>query len=95
MVSRAQLCLTGTVHVVHICDMKTLTLPEWMKACGLKDEDVGTLVGRTRTSISRLRRGLVTPDYDLMQRFREVSDGKVDFPTWAKIKKQSAAREAA
>ena len=69
--------------------METQTLPEWMDAVGLKDEDVGKLVDRTRTSISRIRRGIVMPDYDLMVRFREVSGGKVDFPTWGKLKKQS------
>jgi hypothetical protein len=64
------------------------TLPQWMDEASLKDEDVAAMVDRDRSSISRFRRGVTLPDYDLMLVFETISGGVVALSTWATLRQQ-------
>mgnify|MGYP002260339733 CR=1 FL=1 len=66
----AQMCLTCTVHVVHIFLMM---ISDWMQAQGLKDAQAAELFGCERSHFSKVRRGKVRPGTDLCLKVNEVT----------------------
>lgn len=63
------------MRVSHIVWMTTLS--EYMQRESLGDEDVARLVGRSRTRISRIRRGLENPSLELALDIERVTGGAV------------------
>jgi len=54
-----------------------MTLSDWMSHKGLDDASLGELVGRDRTRISRIRRGLSLPSFELFRELHKLSKGKL------------------
>ena len=57
--------------------MRAMNLGQWMHRQGLTDGEVGVLIGRSASTINRLRRGVTRPDWPTMIRLREATDGRV------------------
>ena len=51
-------------------------LSDFMAAQGLSDEQVGSAIGRTRATISRIRRRKMRPDWSTITALREFSGGQ-------------------
>jgi DNA-binding XRE family transcriptional regulator len=66
--------LRRVVQRVYIWQMK---LSDWMTTQGLDDEQLGNLVQADRVTISRIRRGLNRPSWDLAGRIKKASNGAV------------------
>jgi DNA-binding XRE family transcriptional regulator len=54
-----------------------MKLDMWMASRGLTDDDVASLVKVDRTTISRLRRGLTKPSWELAAKLKGASKGAV------------------
>jgi len=54
-----------------------MKLSDWMAAKELDDEKLGHLVRADRVTISRIRRGLNRPSWDLAGRLKKISGGAV------------------
>jgi DNA-binding XRE family transcriptional regulator len=54
-----------------------MKLSDWMTAQGLDDEQLGNLVQADRVTISRIRRGLNRPSWELAGRIKKASSGAV------------------
>lgn len=69
-------------------------LSAYMKLKNLGDEDVAAAVGRSRVSISRYRRKLERPSWDVVDRFIEWSEGAITPLDWpAPVESQPEAAE--
>lgn len=69
-------------------------LADYMAEKGLTDEDVAQAIGRSRVSVSRYRRKLERPNWDVVDRFYEWSGGVISANDWpAPIESQSEAAE--
>lgn len=66
--------------------MAMTKLEEWMAENGLGDEELGRIVQVDRATISRIRRGLNKPSWDLAARIKVATSGAItadDFLTEA------------
>lgn len=54
-----------------------MNLSDYMTAENLTDEAMAIRIGRSRTTISRLRRGKVLPDWDTMRAILDATNGAV------------------
>lgn len=54
-----------------------MQLSAWMEAKGFDDEAVGRMVDADRVTISRIRRGVNRPSWELAAKFKAVSMGAV------------------
>lgn len=54
-----------------------MKLGDWMQARNLRDEEVAELVESDRSTISRVRRGVSRPSWDLAEKLAAVTDGAV------------------
>lgn len=52
-------------------------LSDYMAAHGLSDEQVAELIQRTRPTVSRIRRRMVRPDWETIERLKTVTQGAV------------------
>lgn len=52
-------------------------LSDYMAEKNLKDADVAGGIGRSRATVSRIRRGKVRPDWETIQAIRSFTRGKV------------------
>lgn len=68
-----------------------MTLPEYMQAKGLKDHQAAELFGYDRSTVSKLRRGLLLPSYDQMLAIEASTDGAVTLRSWDRLR--SARRD--
>lgn len=71
-----------------------MTLAEYLKDTGLKQEDFAKLAGISQPHVSRLLKGRTWPQRALLERIREVTEGKVtadDFLTPERPGGQEAA----
>ena len=59
-----------------------MTLTEWMKSRKLRDAAVAALVGVHFATISKLRRGERMPSARLMNKFMQITDGRVRPNDW-------------
>jgi transcriptional regulator with XRE-family HTH domain len=67
-------------HVMPI--MRTMTLDEYAKQKSMTDEQLGALIGKDRSLVSKYRRGEVTPSLDVIATIEDVTNGKVRFRDW-------------
>lgn len=59
-----------------------MTLHEYMQAEGLKDHHAADMFGCDRATVSKMRRGVITPSYPMMLAIRDKTDGKVTLESW-------------
>jgi len=57
-------------------------LSDYMTRNKLTDDDVAEAIGRTRVSVSRYRRGLIRPSWDVIEAIRALTNNKVRFEDW-------------
>jgi transcriptional regulator with XRE-family HTH domain len=50
-------------------------LADYMADTGLSDEDVAKGIGRSRPTVSRIRRRLVRPDWQTIEKIKEFTQG--------------------
>ena len=68
-----------------------MTFDKWLELSQIDDTTAGTMLGRNRAHISKLRRGKVTPSYELMLAIRDASEGAVTLESWAGDRKLARA----
>lgn len=51
-------------------------LADYMADLGLSDEDVAKGINRSRPTVSRIRRRLVRPDWETIEKIKEFTGGK-------------------
>jgi transcriptional regulator with XRE-family HTH domain len=54
-----------------------MRLSDWMSATGLEDDSLARMVGSDRSTISRIRRGLNRPSWELVAKLTKLSGGAV------------------
>ena len=57
-------------------------LDTFMKDKGMGDAELAALIGKDRTLVNRLRRGLVRPTLDVAGQIETVTDGKITMQSW-------------
>ena len=57
--------------------LQRMNLHEWMIREGYLDQELASLVGSDRTTISRVRRGKVRPSWELIRKLKDASEGCV------------------
>ena len=60
-----------------------MTFAKWLELSSIDDAKAAQMFRRDRAHISKLRRGKVTPSYELMLSIRDASDGAVTLDSWA------------
>lgn len=66
-------------------------LSDFMAKHLLSDEQVATVIKRSRVSVSRYRRRLVRPDWDTIEAIRSFTGGKVKSEDWRIVESEQAA----
>lgn len=79
---RVQNGLTVIVRWVYIFDMH---LSDYMAARGLDDDAVAAALGRTRATVSRIRRRKVRPEWDTIELMKSWSDGAITADDFAQL----------
>ncbi|WP_090739594.1 helix-turn-helix domain-containing protein [Paracoccus tibetensis] len=59
-----------------------MTLGEYLRASGTRQEDFASRVGVTQATISRLVRGVASPSIDMAAAIKAATGGAVDFEAW-------------
>lgn len=59
-----------------------MTFAKWLELSNIDDAKAARMFARDRAHISKLRRGKVTPSYELMLLIRDKSDGAVTLDSW-------------
>ena len=54
-----------------------MQLSDYMDKCGLSDANMARLINRSRPTVSRLRRGVVRPDWTTLELIQWATDGQV------------------
>ena len=57
----------------------------YMRRNALSDDDFARIIGRSRATVSRIRRGKVRPDWDTIQRIRTATKGSVTANDFAEL----------
>lgn len=60
-------------------------LSDYMAANRLTDDDVASALGRTRVTVSRIRRRKVRPDWETIQKIKEFTNGEVTADDFASL----------
>lgn len=60
----------------------SITLATYMEREGIDDAAFATLIGKDRTTVSRLRRGLIRPSLELAADIEKVTGGCVPMGVW-------------
>jgi DNA-binding XRE family transcriptional regulator len=81
------------VHVLHFGRMSALAA--YMAREGLTDEALGRLVGRERSTITKLRLGQARPSLDLAVKIAALSKGDVPPTAYAESRRGKRAIAAA
>lgn len=68
------MCLTCTVYVVHVSEMTT-RLHQYLTERKLTNVEFGGMIGRTPSSVSRIRQGKVNPDWETLERIFDATGG--------------------
>jgi transcriptional regulator with XRE-family HTH domain len=63
-----------------------MTLPDYMTQFGMTDDRAAEIFGYDRTTISRLRRGILTPSYEKMMAIQDITHGAVTVESWSALK---------
>jgi hypothetical protein len=61
-----------------------MTFDKWLALTGTSDAKAARMFSRDRAHISKLRRGVVKPSYELMLVIHEKTDGAVTLESWAR-----------
>lgn len=61
----------------------------------IKDADFAPLIGRDRSMVSKLRRGIVRPTIDLADAIERATDGAVPMKAWVEPPAEPAPAEQA
>lgn len=67
-------------------------LDDYLKRHGIGDADFGVLIGRDRTMVSKLRRGLLRPTLEVAAAIETNTGGEVPMQSWVE---PAAEQEAA
>lgn len=62
-----------------------MTFEKWLELTQTDDAAAAALFKRDRAHISKIRRGKVTPSFDLMIVIRDKTEGAVPLDSWAPI----------
>lgn len=54
-----------------------MKLAHWMERERKSDDDMAAEISRSRTTVSRIRRELIRPDWETMERIFEATNGEV------------------
>ena len=54
-----------------------MQLADYMARRNLRDGEFARLIGRSRVTVNRIRRGLVRPGWDTIREIRAATDGEV------------------
>lgn len=65
-------------------------LSDYMTAKKLSDEDVAAAVGCARESVSRYRRKLMRPSWDMAEKIHNFSGGVVTANDWLELQTEAA-----
>lgn len=65
--------LDGHVRPMYIASM--VHLADYMADKGLSDEEVAAGISRSRPTVSRIRRRLVRPDWETIEKIKEFTHG--------------------
>ena len=65
-------------------------LDTYLKSRNLGDADFGQVIGRDRSYVSKLRRGLVTPSLELAGVIERLSMGEVPMQSWLADESEAA-----
>jgi transcriptional regulator with XRE-family HTH domain len=60
-------------------------LSDYMNAHKLTDDDVAAALGRTRSTVSRIRRRKMRPDWETIKKIQEFTGGQVTANDFVKI----------
>lgn len=63
----------------------TTALDAYLNRAGIKDADFAPLIGRDRSMVNKLRRGVVRPSLDLANRIEQATDGAVPMRSWVEV----------
>ena len=66
-------------------------LATYMQRKGIKDADVALLIGRDRSMVNKIRRGIIRPTLDLAVELDAKTKGGVPVKAWARPAEQAAA----
>jgi transcriptional regulator with XRE-family HTH domain len=66
-------------------------LADYMARNDLTDEEVAEAIGRSRVSVSRYRRGIMRPDWDVIQAIRKFTKNRVNEDDWRELAAERAA----
>lgn len=66
-------------------------LSDYMAAHQLSDETVAQQIGRTRATVSRIRRRKVRPDWDTLEILKQWSDGEITADAFQDLSAGAAA----
>lgn len=61
-----------------------MAFDKWLELTGTTNAQAAAMFLRDRAHISKLRRGVVKPSYELMLAIRDKTDGAVTLDSWAK-----------
>lgn len=67
-------------------------LADYMADKGLSDEDVAVSIGRSRPTVSRIRRRLVRPDWQTIEEIKKFTDGASTADDYQNIEAPEAAQ---
>jgi len=59
------------------CTLPAMKLGDWMAANGVDDDEMARRAKSDRTTVSRNRRGVTKPTWDLAGRYFEITGGAV------------------
>ena len=68
-----------------------MTFQKWLQLTETSDDAAAKLFGRDRSHISKIRRGVVKPSFDLMVTIRDKTEGAVPLESWARAPGEVAA----
>lgn len=80
--------LTAGCISCTLCGMKLI---DYMKDKGLTDAAFGAKVGVDRATVSRWRRGVFRPDWDIIEKIEEATGGMVTAKDFVKPQSTEAA----
>lgn len=69
----------------------TTALDTYLSGEGIKDAEFADRIGRDRSMVSKLRRGIVKPTIDLAAKIEEQTGGAVTMQSWARTVALDAA----
>jgi transcriptional regulator with XRE-family HTH domain len=75
-------CLDGNVRPMYKGQMH---LSAYMKAKNLSDDAVAEGIGRSRPTVSRIRRRLVRPDWDTLEEIKKFTKGACSADDFQKL----------